>query len=379
MKTLSIFGSTGSVGKKVFEFALANNFEILAITGNSNHCELIRQARLCRPKFVCVADRESCKIVQEALAADEIDVVGSEEISNIARLNVDIGVMAIAGNAGILPTFAMLGNAKRLAIATKEVIVSGGFFLLGKARQSQTEIIPIDSEHNSLFQCLQGEKTTDISKLIITASGGPFVDFSEKQLERVALADALKHPNWLMGHKITIDSATLFNKALEIIEAAYLFSVPIRKIVPLIHKDSVIHAMTQFNDGAFKASIYSPDMKFPIAYALSYPDRICCPTKVLDFSEITCLSFQKPQDWQKRNMDMAYAAFEANKVIAFNASNAAAVVAFLRGQTGFQDIFKLVSKCLEKSTEEHINSVDDILHTIEETQCQIFSGPLAIQ
>ena len=375
-KTINIFGSTGSVGKKAFEIARLNHFEIVALTCNKNHDEIIQQAKICQPKHICVTNQQSFSIVKNALSKEKINIVDGSELKNIAKIKVDIGVMAIAGNPGIVPTFAMLGHVKRLAIATKEAIISGGELLIEQAKLLHTEIMPLDSEHNALFQCLHNENISDIEKLIITASGGPFLNFSERDLQNITPSDATANPNWSMGKKISIDSSTLINKAMEIIETAYLFSIPITKIVPLVHPESLIHAMAQFQDGILKATIYSPDMAFPISYGLNYPSRKPCSAKAIDFSELTNFSFKKPMDWQKRNMNLAYTAFADKKVIAFNAANTVAVHAFLNNQIKFLDIYNIVAKTLEFAKKETIASVQDIMEIITETNNQIVGNGL---
>ncbi|MDR1390940.1 MAG: 1-deoxy-D-xylulose-5-phosphate reductoisomerase [Holosporales bacterium] len=365
MKKINIFGSTGSVGSKAIEIAHQNGFEILGITGNVNHKKLIEQARKYTPKYVCVFNKDSFEIVRDALNDTGIKVLPESEIGEIAKLKVDCCVMAISGNSGLLPTFLSVENAKRLAIATKEVIISGGNVLIELAKLRNTEIIPIDSEHNAIFQCLIGEDRNSISELLLTASGGPFVNFEEEALKEVTLKDVLKHPNWIMGKKITVDSATLLNKALEIIEAAYLFKLPIDKIGSLIHTNSIIHGMARFADGSLKAAISTPDMKLPISYAINYPHRKGCNLKNLLFEELEGLMFKKKKDWQIRNMDLAYTAFRESKVISFNVANEIAVSDFISGKIKFNEIYKVVREILENSEIEKVNSFEDIVMTIE--------------
>ena len=367
MKKISIFGSTGTIGRKALELASINNFEIVAISGNKNHDLLIEQAKLFNPKYVSVSDKNSFEIVKNSLS-NNIDVVPESEIENIAQIDVDCCVMAISGNSGLIPTFQCLGHAKRLAIATKEVIISGGILLKNKASQLGTEIIPIDSEHNAIFQSIANENKDEVNKLILTASGGAFLDYEEKDLENVTLQDALRHPNWNMGKKITIDSATMINKALEIIEAAYLFDIQISKVDALIHPNSIIHGMVLFNDGTFKSIMSYPDMMLPISFAINYPVRKACFMKGIDFTEIENLNFRKPKDWQKKNINLAYQAFNEKKSITFNAANELAVQKFMDGSIKFLDIHKLIVKILEKSESENIDSIDDILDIISQTK-----------
>lgn len=360
MKKISIFGSTGTIGQKALKIAKTSGFEITAIVGNHNYKKLIEQAELYHPEYVCVADYDALNIVKEALTGEKIKVIPKEGINDIAKLKTDCFVMAISGIAGLEPTFSALGNTKRLAIATKEVIICGGDLLTESAKKGNTEIIPVDSEHSAIFQCIQGEKIEFVKEIILTASGGPFVDFEEKDLINVTISDALKHPNWKMGNKITIDSATLINKALEIIEASYLFNFPIENIKPLIHTSSIIHGIISFHDGCYKAAMSFPDMIFPISYALNYPKRIKCDLPVLDFCTMKSLDFRELKHWQKRNIALAYHAFKEGKVIALNLANELAVNEYLKGKIKFCDIYGFISNILEKSFIEEPHSLSDI-------------------
>lgn len=364
MKTIAIWGSTGTIGAKVLKIAESSGYKVVALVGNVNHKLLIEQARLARPTYVGVASQKSYEIVKNVLSNDEPVVLPEAEFDKLATLEVDCCVVAIAGHASLLPTFHCLGNAKRLAIASKEAIISGGKLLQNLAKQNKTEIIPIDSEHNSIFQCLLGENKTSIKKLILTASGGAFANLEEYELQNITVQDALKHPNWNMGIKNTIDSATLINKALEIIEAAYLFNVDISNIKAVIQTDSIIHAMVQFNDNSYKALMSYPDMNLPIAYALNYPERFEYNLPALDFEQISNLHFKKPKEWQKRNIDLAYKAIEENKVIAFNLANEIAVSKFVKGELQFTEIYKYVISMCERSSKEIVNSLDDIQNVI---------------
>jgi 1-deoxy-D-xylulose-5-phosphate reductoisomerase len=367
MKKISVFGSTGIIGSKAIEIAHSSGFEIVAISGHTNIEKLLKQADIYRPQFVCVTTNDGFQKVREALSnRTEISVLPPDEINNMAKLNVDCCVMSISGNAAIYPTFSSLGYAKRLAIANKESIISGGNILMDLAQRNHTEVIPIDSEHNAILQCISGEQMTDIEEIILTASGGPFLDFEDKDLKNVTIDDALKHPNWNMGKKITIDSSTLINKALEIIEAAYLFSYPIEKITSLIHPNSIIHGMIKFTDGVFKSIISMPDMKLPISFAMHYPKRYDCHTPSIDFAKLENLSFKQPKPWQKRNIDLAYLAFKEKKVIAFNIANEITVNKFLKDEIKFVDIYNVITEILERSQVENIFSQEDIFETITE-------------
>ncbi|MBR1480264.1 MAG: 1-deoxy-D-xylulose-5-phosphate reductoisomerase, partial [Alphaproteobacteria bacterium] len=367
-KSVSIWGSTGTIGVKALDIALKSGFDIVSISGNTNYAKLIEQARICRPRYVCVSDERAFRIVKDALSAQAIDVCPQSETENIAKLDIDCCVMAIAGSAGLPPSFSCLGHAKRLAIATKEVIISGGTFFMSLAAKKGTEIIPIDSEHNAIFQCLVGEDRCSVSELILTASGGAFLDLEENELVHVSVEDAMKHPNWNMGRKITVDSATLINKALEIIEASYLFGVDIERIRPLIHPNSIIHGLVRFADNSFKAVLSYPDMSLPISYALNYPERVPVALPSLDFAEIATLRVQKPKEWQKRNIDLAYRAFQEQKVIALSLADEIAVAKFLDGSLKFSEIYGFISTILEKAPRENIVSIEDVSETMSQVK-----------
>ena len=365
MKTVAIWGSTGIIGTTALKIAMNSGYRIVAIIGNKNHKLLIEQAKLAKPEYVGVADRQSYEIVKDTLSIGKIEVLTATEFENLAKLDVTCSVMAIAGHASLQPTFACIGHAQRLAIASKEAIISGGKLLQTVAKEKGTEIIPIDSEHNSILQCLLGENKTSIKELILTASGGAFADFDENEFKNVTLQDALKHPNWQMGIKNTIDSATLFNKALELIEASYLFDINITKIKAIIHPNSIIHAMVKFMDNSYKSLMSFPDMKLPISYALNYPNRCECNLPELDFEQIYNLSFKKPKAWQRRNINLAYYAVQEKKVIAFNIANEVVVSKFITGKLQFAEIYKYVIEILAHSQAENVNSFEDIQAIIQ--------------
>lgn len=365
MKTISIWGSTGVIGSKALAIATKSGFDVVSIVGNSNHGKLIEQGLALKPRYIGVADVTSFKIVKEALDSTETEVLPESEFENLAQLNVGCCVMAISGKAGLRPTFSCLGHAKRLAIATKEAIIAGGKLLQTLASQLGTNIIPIDSEHNSIFQCLQGEDPKSIRKLVLTASGGPFLNLDESELMNVTVGDALKHPNWNMGKKNTIDSATMINKALEIIEAAYLFGIDISRIESIIHPNSIIHGMVEFSDNSIKALMAAPDMNLPISYAINYPHRVECELPRLNLGAIDSLKFEQPKNWQLRNINLAYQAFNENKVIAFNTANEEAVSLFLNHKINFCEIYKCIQNALETAQKEVCTSIDDIINVIK--------------
>ncbi|MDR1288930.1 MAG: 1-deoxy-D-xylulose-5-phosphate reductoisomerase [Holosporales bacterium] len=368
MKTCSIFGSTGTIGRKALEVAKDSDFNILAITGRSKADILIEQALKYRPKYVGISHEENYSIVREALFGEkQIEVVPEDEIDELARLDVDCCVMAVSGTTtGVGPTFACLGHAKRLAIASKEPIIIGGKLLMAMAERNGTEIIPIDSEHSAIFQCVVGEDRRSVERLILTASGGPFLDFEESELDAVATIEAtLNHPKWKMGTKISVDSATMLNKAFEIIEAAILFDIDISKITAIMHPEAVIHGLVEFSDGNVKALISPPDMTLPISYAMNYPGRInSCGARMVNLRD---MHFVEQKDWQRRNIGLGYRAFCENKSIALTMADSIAVSRFLDGKIGFTQIYEIIDEILNQSPTEEIKSYDDIRSIIEES------------
>lgn len=343
MKTLSIWGSTGVIGSKAFEIGRRSGFKIEAIVGNTNHQELIAQAKIAHPRYVGVYNREAFEIVKKELQSTEVQVISNEELPKLAHFYVDCCVMAVSGSIGLDYTQECLGHTKRIAIATKEALISGGKTLMQCAFEKKTEIIPIDSEHNAIFQCLVGEDSKNISELILTASGGPFLNYDEEDLKNVTIEQALNHPNWRMGKKNSIDSATCINKALEIIEASILFDIDISKIKVLIHPVSIIHGAIKFRDGSIKALLSQPDMNIPISYALNFPNRASSKNSDFDILNLSKLEFIPPKPWQQRNINLAYQAMGKNKAHKLNIANEIAVEKFLAGELKFSDIFYFIA------------------------------------
>lgn len=368
-KTISIFGSTGTVGQKMVDIILSDReyFQPICLTCNHNYALIIQQAKSLHPKYVVVNGDDEYKIVSEALSGTSITVLPGSEICNAAEIDVDIMAMAISGNAGIAPSFSCLGHAKHLALATKEVIVSGGHLFINLAKKNGTAIIPVDSEHNAIYQCLNAENMESVKKIIITCSGGPFVDHSYEDLKNVTISQALQHPTWKMGGKITIDSATMMNKALEIIEAFFLFNILDTKIVEaVIHRQSIIHGMVCFNDGNIKAMMTAlPDMKIPIHNAFYHPSRKIIKDLKINFENISNLSFEPFNNWQTDNINLAYTSYSEKKCIAFNMANEYAVNLFLNKIINFIDIQKIICKTLEASKTELISSFSDIVDTMK--------------
>ncbi|MDR0552556.1 MAG: 1-deoxy-D-xylulose-5-phosphate reductoisomerase [Holosporales bacterium] len=360
MKKVSIFGSTGCVGKKMFDAVAGSSgaFEVVCLAARSNYKELVKQAMISRPQYISV-EAKFVDAAKELLKGTNTTVLPNEEIKNLAQLEVDILGMAISGISGLIPSFHCLGHAATIALATKEVAVCGGQFFVNQAHEKNTRIIPVDSEHSAIYRCLENKDKNCINKIILTCSGGPFINYSREQLETVTVQDSLNHPTWQMGGKITIDSATLINKALEIIEAAFLFDIEIEKVEAIIHKESMVHGMVQLGDSSIMALMGTPDMRIPINYAFAkYSEK----DFKSDFKlESLSLSFQKFSDWQKENVELAYEAYNEKKCIAFSVADEMAVQEFLDNKIRFKDIPAFVRGKLKMSNSEKVSSISDII------------------
>ncbi len=365
-KTVTILGSTGSIGKNTLDLVKHHpkKFKLRALTAFKNADLLIAQAIAFRPEMVAIGDPAFYEKVKAALAPHDIKVVAGEEgIIEAASLPVDISIGAIVGITGLNPLMAALGNAKVLAIANKEPLVAAGNIFLNAAKEKGTKILPLDSEHNAIFQVFEERNRSSVLRLILTASGGPFRTWSHAEMENATREQALKHPNWSMGSKITIDSATMMNKALEIIEAYYLFDMPASQIDVLIHPQSVVHSMVEYNDGSVLAQLGAPDMRTPIAYVLGWPERINTPGGRLDWSSLAKLEFEPVSFERFPAVKMAYECLEAGPAaqVAFNAANEVAVEAFLDGRISFNQILRIVGKILESQPVQAIHTLSDVI------------------
>ena len=355
MKRIAILGSTGSIGKQALDVISKNEdkYEISLLTANNNWEELAKQAIRFEPDTVVIANKDYYDKLKDVLAGKLIKVyAGSDAIDQaVGSKDIDIVLNSIVGFAGLSPTIHAIKADKILALANKESLVVAGELVNRLIGEHKSAIIPVDSEHSAIFQCLAGEIGNDIEKLILTASGGPFKDSTIEQLKHVRKEDALKHPNWKMGMKITIDSASMMNKGFEVIEAKWLFGVSTRQIEVLVHPQSIIHSMVQFADGAIKAQLGMPDMRIPIQYALSYPDRLPSNFKRLDFTEHPALTFEKPDTTRFRNLALAYQVMDKNGNLpcALNACNEIAVKAFLEDRIGFTEMSDLIEAVLDKT------------------------------
>ncbi|MDD3859757.1 MAG: 1-deoxy-D-xylulose-5-phosphate reductoisomerase [Bacteroidales bacterium] len=360
LKRIAILGSTGSIGTQALDIIrdYPNLFEAQVLVANNNIDLLIKQAREFEPDAVVIADKSKYQRLKDSLIDLPIKVyAGDEAVEQIAAMdNVDIVLTAMVGFSGLLPTIRAIEAGKTIALANKETLVVGGHLIYQILNKSKASIIPVDSEHSAIFQCLRGENPNSVNKLILTASGGPFRGKNLDFLEKVSPEQALNHPNWKMGNKVTIDSASLMNKGLEVIEAYWLFGVPAEKIEVIIHPQSVIHSLVEFDDGSIKAQLGVPNMRIPIQYALDYPNRSISNKNRFSFSDYPSFSFEKPDLNTFRNLKIAYNCLKkgGNTTCIMNAANEVAVELFLNKQISFTGISALIEETLTKI--EYINN-----------------------
>lgn len=367
VRRIAILGSTGSIGTNALRVidGLGEGYSVYALSAHSKVELLAEQARAFRPKVVAITDASCAERLGELLTDLDVEVLsGPESLVALAELDeVDTVLTAIVGAAGLPAVLAAAKKGKRLAIANKEPLVIAGELLMAEAAGSGSEILPVDSEHSAIFQAMQAGKRADVAKIILTASGGPFRNLSPEEIRDVTLEQALAHPTWDMGPKITIDSATMMNKALEIIEARWLFDVPVEKIEVLIHPESIVHSLVEFVDASVIAQLGEPDMCLPIQYALTYPDRLPGPAKAPQLAEIGSLNFSTPDPRAFRALPLAYEVCRAGGTAAavFNAANEAAVEEFLAGTIRFVNILELVEHCLNNHDVKTGVSLEELL------------------
>lgn len=355
MKQIAILGSTGSIGTQTLDVVRANpdRFEVYAISANKSIDLLVKQAREFRPEVVCIADEHLYQPLCEALSDTPIKVwAGMDAIAEMVTMpSIDVVVAAMVGYAGLRPTIEAIKAGKTIALANKETLVVAGEIICRLAQQYHTPILPVDSEHSAIFQSLTGEQDNEIEKILLTASGGPFRTFSREQMLRVTAADALKHPNWNMGAKITIDSASMMNKGFEVIEAKWLFGVEAEKIEVLVHPQSIVHSAVQFRDGAVKAQLGAPDMRLPIQYALTFPERVKSDFPRLDLFQTRDLTFEKPDLERFPNLGLAYHAISrgGNIPCVLNAANEVANLMFREGRCGFLQMSEIIAETMQRA------------------------------
>jgi 1-deoxy-D-xylulose-5-phosphate reductoisomerase len=373
VKKIAILGSTGSIGTQTLEIVRDNpDLQVVGLAAGANIDLFEKQVREFKPLVASLQSEESCKELKERISDLEgIEIIpGMEGLIRIAEMEEsEVLVTAIVGMIGIRPTIAAINKHKDIALANKETLVTAGHIIMPLAKEKGVSILPVDSEHSAIFQSMQGENRDRISKLIITASGGPFRGRTRAQLENVQLEDALKHPNWSMGHKITIDSATLVNKGLEVMEAKWLFGVDLDRIQVVVHPQSIIHSMVEYVDGGIMAQLGAPDMKLPIQYALFYPDRRPMNGKKVDFYELGSITFEKPDMETFTGLKLAMrAATEGGSMpTVFNAANEKAVALFLKRKIKFLEIPETIEMCMDAHKKILNPTVDEILATESET------------
>ena len=372
MKTIAVLGSTGSIGTQTLEVARANgDLKIAALAAGRNVKLLESQIREFSPRVVAVWEEKAARELKTAISDLDVKIVtGMDGLIEISTLpEVEVLVTAIVGMIGIRPTVEAIKAGKDIALANKETLVTAGHIIMPLAKEYGVKILPVDSEHSAIFQSLNGEQHGQIDKLLITASGGPFRGRKRADLEQVKVEDALKHPNWAMGQKITIDSATLVNKGLEVMEAKWLFQVDLDQIEVVVQPQSVIHSMVQFVDGAVIAQLGTPDMKLPIQYALYYPDRRYLAGERLDFAKLGQITFEKPDMETFLGLPLALKASRegGSMPTVFNAANERAVSKFLHREIGFTDIYQIIIESMEHHKVQQQPTVEDILDTEKAT------------
>ncbi len=376
MKKIAILGSTGSIGTQTLQIVREHgDITVTAMAAGSNITLLERQIREFSPKIVCVFQEEKAKELRQKTADLNVRVVTGMDglIEAASEPECEIVVTAIVGMLGILPTIAAIRAKKAIALANKETLVTAGHLIMPLAKEFHVPILPVDSEHSAIFQSLQGAAGNRIHKILLTASGGPFRGKTKEQLKEMRVEDALKHPNWTMGKKITIDSATLVNKGLEVIEAKWLFGVQPDQIQVVVHPQSVIHSAVEYEDGAVIAQLGTPDMRLPIQYALYYPNRRSLSGRRLNLTELGSLTFEEPDTDTFRGLALAYHALSqgGNTPTVFNAANERAVALFLKKEISFPAITDLIEACMERVKFVAQPGVDEILATERETYEQM--------
>ena len=372
MKKIAILGSTGSIGKQTLDVVknYSDKFEVVAISGYQNIDELVSQAKEFNPKHITVMDKESLELLKSAGVESKLHhgIDGLEAIATLSE--VDLVVISTVGSIGLRPTMAAIYAGKEIALANKEVLVMAGELVMKTAKKHEVQILPIDSEHSAIFQCLMGGRKNDVKRIIITASGGPFRTYSDEELETVTVEDALAHPTWNMGSKITIDSATLMNKGLEVIECCHLFDVPVDIVDVLVHPQSYVHSLVEFADGSYIAQVGPTDMRIPIQYALTYPERWPVNINSINLAEIGQLIFEAPKWDRFPCLKLAFNAIKTGGTmpVVLSVTNETAVQAFLDKKISFVDISKMISQMCESHDVIQNPSLQNILSVEKETR-----------
>ena len=372
-KKITIFGSTGSIGLSTLDIISQHNdkYEIVGLSINNNYEKLLEQVSAFKPKIVSIKDTNSFEKFKNRNTLKNLKILnGSDSFDDILNYETDIVVAAITGSAGLLP---VVGAAKRgitIALANKESLVCSGSLVTALAKKNGSMILPVDSEHNAIYQVLDVKNKQNVSKLILTASGGPFLNKITEELQNISPEEAIKHPNWTMGKKISVDSATMMNKGLELIEAHYLFDMPHDKIDIVVHPESIIHSCVEYSDGSILAQMGNPDMRTPISYTLAYPNRIPTRVEKLKLSDIKKLTFYEPDFLKFPCLELAYSSLKIKKSAptVLNAANEIAVDAFLKKKISFLSIHRIVEKTLNKASISDINSIKDVVDVDTESR-----------
>lgn len=373
-KSIAILGSTGSIGRQALEViqAHADALQVEVLTAQNNADLLIQQALTFHPNAVVIGNEEFYPRVKDALASTSVKVfAGENALSSVVQMDsIDLVLTALVGYSGLRPTIKAIEAGKNIALANKETLVVAGELITRLARDKGVNIYPVDSEHSAIFQCIVGEFHNKIEKVILTASGGPFRGKDKTYLKSVTKAQALKHPNWVMGAKVTIDSATLMNKGLEVIEAKWLFGVTSQQVEVIVHPQSIIHSLIQFEDGSLKAQLGLPDMRLPIQFAMTYPERLKSDFPRFDFASYPALTFEKPDTETFRNLALAFEALTrgGNMPCVLNAANEVAVEEFLKEKIGFLEMSEVVEQCLAKMDYVINPGYEDYVNTDRETR-----------
>ena len=373
-KHLAILGSTGSIGTQALSVVSQHSdlFQLFVISANSNHELLYQQVKKFRPKHAVINTKVGYEFLKKRVSLKETTIsLGMEALSQLVQCDeIDLVLTAVVGSVGLVPTISAISANKNIALANKETLVVGGELIMSLAKSNGVKILPVDSEHSAIFQCLVGENINSVNRLVLTASGGPFLNLSKENFKNITVSQALKHPNWSMGNKITIDSSTLMNKGFELIEAFWLFGLSEKKIDIIIHPESIVHSLVEFVDGSTKAQLGWPDMTIPILYALGFPDRINHPFKPLSLIDCQNLTFFKPDEFRFPHLQLAYSCLEkgGTATCVLNAANEIAVEAFLNKQISFLNMFKLVEMSLEKSIFVNNPNLEDYLYADSETR-----------
>jgi len=377
-KSIAILGSTGSIGTQALEVIAAHPdaFSVEVLTAENNAELLVQQAKRFKPNAVVIVNEAHYPLVKSALASEPVKVYAGEgALETVVQMEgIDLVLTALVGYSGLRPTIAAIKAGKTIALANKETLVIAGDLITSLAREKGVNIYPVDSEHSAIFQCIVGEFHNKVEKVILTASGGPFRGKKKDDLKSITKTEALKHPNWTMGAKVTIDSASLMNKGLEVIEAKWLFGLRPDQVEVVIHPQSIVHSLVQFEDSSIKAQLGLPDMRLPIQFALSYPDRLKSDFQRFDFSNYPALTFEKPDTETFRNLALAFEAIHqaGNMPCILNAANEVAVAEFLRDRVGFLEMSDIVEQCMKKMDYIRNPVYEDYVNTDKETRIRAF-------